>query len=49
MLCKNEIANSTSKTFLVLLRSSMGQGRLSALVLMHTHYNFPVDLDVVDR
>ena len=45
--CENERANSTLKNLKNFLQSSMGQGRLSALMLMHIHYNFPIDLDDV--
>ena len=44
--CENERANSTLKKLKTILRSSMGQVRLSSLALMHVHYDL-LDLDDV--
>ena len=48
MSCENERANRTLKYRKTFVRSSMGKTILSALALMHIHYNFPVVLDDVD-
>ena len=48
--CENERVNSTLKNLKTYLRSTMSEERLSALALMHVHYDLSVDLDcVVDK
>jgi len=48
--CENERANSTLERVKTSLRSTMGQERLSALVLMSIHKDLEIDLDdIVDN
>ncbi len=48
--CENERANSTLANIKTALRSTMGQERLSSLVMMSIHNDMPIDFDViVDR
>lgn len=48
--CENERAHSTLKNIKTVLRSTMGQERLSSLAVMSIHADKPVDFDdVIDR
>ncbi len=45
--CECERSGSTLRRLSNYMRGSMGQERLSGLALLHTHYDFPIDIEKV--